>query len=453
MKKILLLTIIMIGMAVLVMSQTLGVNTDGTNGETMLDIKIGTAKATTAAVTNVFQLKSANANTDAIKLRFGFKTDATVGNRYGFVDFADLAAGVPTYRTLSLQPLGGNIGIGTTSATYKLHVIGSSTSAMALTSNTGSGDGLRSYGVPSVGYAAFWGDNTPTTNGSGYSITTCNAALQGQIDGVRTYSFGLMGFSGSTNVRVGGVLGCGPYVGQWGILGYETSGGISWGIYYSNDAATGGASTGTGKKANPTLCLEPAYGLGIGGYADLLGAGIVGGVYGAFISGNRFGSYTDGKAFFNNDIVSVKNNIPMFIPTSLTNEIIIKGKALLDRGIVYVHLDSMITNLIKDDIIVIVTPRGVCNQLYVIDATKKGFLIIENNNGESTVEINYIVYASQVTDELPIEVLSKEYSTNMRKVVGNENTDVETLPIWWNGTNLNFTKYKHTRKLNEQKRR
>lgn len=107
-------------------AQNVGINSDGTSPEAgvMLDVKGTNAKATTAVVQTLLQLKSFDANTDALKLRMGFKTDATATNRYGFIDFPDFTGGAPTYRNLSLQPSGGNVGIGTTSPGALLDIYG-----------------------------------------------------------------------------------------------------------------------------------------------------------------------------------------------------------------------------------------------------------------------------------------------------------------------------------------
>ncbi len=106
-------------------AQNVGINSDGSAPENgvMLDVKSPTAKATTAVVQTVFQLKSFDVNTDALKLRIGFKTDAAQANRYGFIDFPDFTTSTPTYLNLALQPSGGNVSIGTTTnPSFKLDI-------------------------------------------------------------------------------------------------------------------------------------------------------------------------------------------------------------------------------------------------------------------------------------------------------------------------------------------
>ncbi len=103
-------------------SQNLGINTDGSTPEAgvTVDVKGNNAKAAATATQTVFQIKSNDA-TDQLKLRLILGNDATATARYGAIDVADFAG--PTYRALALQPLGGNVGIGTTSPRNKLTII------------------------------------------------------------------------------------------------------------------------------------------------------------------------------------------------------------------------------------------------------------------------------------------------------------------------------------------
>lgn len=104
-------------------SQNVGVNSDGTAPETgvMLDVK-GTNAKTSIALQNIFQIKSADASSDALKLRLGLGTDATLGSRYGVIDVPDyVGSSVSAYRHLALQPLGGFVGIGITNPVTTFH--------------------------------------------------------------------------------------------------------------------------------------------------------------------------------------------------------------------------------------------------------------------------------------------------------------------------------------------
>ncbi|MBI4930068.1 MAG: hypothetical protein HY841_04835 [Bacteroidetes bacterium] len=105
-------------------AQNIGINTDGSSAETgvMLHVK-GTNLITAPALQNIFQVTSYDASAAALKLRLGLYGNATATSRYGLIDVWDATAGA--YRSLCLQPSGGNVGIGTTSpsAITLLHVL------------------------------------------------------------------------------------------------------------------------------------------------------------------------------------------------------------------------------------------------------------------------------------------------------------------------------------------
>ena len=104
-----------------IFAQNIGVSTDGSTPETaiMLDIKGTNPKATILSET-LLQLGSFNATANQLKLRLILGGNSTGGLRYGAMEVYDAGAGV--FRDLSLQPNGGNVGIGLTNATRRLHV-------------------------------------------------------------------------------------------------------------------------------------------------------------------------------------------------------------------------------------------------------------------------------------------------------------------------------------------
>ena len=105
-------------------SQNIGISTDGSAPETgvLLDVK-GINSKTVTATQNIFQIKSYDASTDALKLRLGLATNATYSLSYGIIEVPEYVGGaVSAYRNMVLQPSGGNVGIGTISPNCKLHL-------------------------------------------------------------------------------------------------------------------------------------------------------------------------------------------------------------------------------------------------------------------------------------------------------------------------------------------
>ena len=104
--------------------QNIGISTDGSTPETgvLLDVK-GINSKTVTATQNIFQIKSFDASTEALKLRLGLATNATYSLSYGIIDVPEYVGNaVSAYRHLVLQPSGGNVGIGTTSPAALFHV-------------------------------------------------------------------------------------------------------------------------------------------------------------------------------------------------------------------------------------------------------------------------------------------------------------------------------------------
>ncbi|MBI4930407.1 MAG: tail fiber domain-containing protein [Bacteroidetes bacterium] len=104
-----------------IFSQNIGVNTDGSAAApgVMLDVK-GTNPLTTSGLQNIFQIKSFDGNIVALKLHLGLYTDPNAALRYGVIDVIE---GASTNVNLSIQPSGGNVGIGTISPQNTLHVV------------------------------------------------------------------------------------------------------------------------------------------------------------------------------------------------------------------------------------------------------------------------------------------------------------------------------------------
>jgi len=294
-----------------------------------------------------------------------------------------------------------------------------------------------------VGKSAIYGQqSTPTGNGSGYGITTSHAAIAGQIGGTSTYSFGVLGFSASSGLRTGGVIGLSNTTGSWGALGYNTSIGAIYGLYYTSQ------TSGTGKYADGG---SPSINIGAGGYGDLMGQWTRGNIYGMNIKGNRYGLYVDGKTYTNNVIAQIADNptssnrTVAYVSTAVNVDVLDRGMAQLSNGQVYIPFTEAFKNMAstKKPIMVTVTPNGASNGVYVTNVTNKGFMVIENNKGTANTPLTWIAIATRAGYEnpkTPVELLSKSYDSNMEKVMANENNKgASTLRMEWNGSALQFS--------------
>lgn len=95
--------------------QNIGINTDGTAAETnvMLHVK-GALTNGILGSEKIFQITTIDPATAALKLRLGLRTHGTLTAQYGWLDLYDENAGI--YRNLALQPQGGSVSVGGTSA-------------------------------------------------------------------------------------------------------------------------------------------------------------------------------------------------------------------------------------------------------------------------------------------------------------------------------------------------
>lgn len=376
------------------------------------------------------------------------------------VDFVTKTNGTERMRIFST----GDISINNTLDRCRLYVYDNvaSTATYAYIGrfeNIGGSDVVRSVANADVSYAGYYASNVPTTAGTGYGITTSNACLQAQNNGNKAYTFAVYGNAGASGVgRSGGVLGNNGFASGWGSLGYYSSGLVYYGLYYSNNGTYGGSATGTGRMSQPKLnakeITSPKIGFGMGGYADLMGGWIRGDIYGLTTKGSRYSLYTDGFSFSNslnislNNVESSNQRIPSYSSNSMSPDITSKGKAKLNNGYAQVKFSDIFSQLISDEnpeenLIITITPIGDCNGIHIVEYTKDGFIVKENSQGTSNVQFNWIAVGNRKGYEnvtIPEELLSKDYDSQMNKVMFDENNTNESAnPMWWDGSKLIFS--------------
>ncbi|MBK6347406.1 MAG: hypothetical protein IPF68_16030 [Bacteroidales bacterium] len=201
---------------------------------------------------------------------------------------------------LVLQPVGGNVGIGTNEPFARLQV------------------NYDDYGLTFSGYSNiytnyFYHSEDPVNgsgqsnlysfrtrssqnDGTGYAYYASNSATKGYSFWGDLYSFGSSGFNYNDYGRCGGILGAEQGGFYWGSLGYKNSALTNYGGYFTSYTIGGGKSS----QANT--------GIGIGAWGDLMGADIHGKVYGVYAEGENYAMYSNGLVFKNNLDVHLQEN-------------------------------------------------------------------------------------------------------------------------------------------------
>jgi hypothetical protein len=293
------------------------------------------------------------------------------------------------------------------------------------------------YGYASgYGYGVIYGYRSSSINGGGYS--SIKSATYGYAYWGNSYAFGVYGRSFGDYYRTGGTFG---YVsGDWGCCGYKNSGGGYYGGYFY-----GGYTGGSGKNADYFV-----DGVGIGAYGGAVGGWIRGEVMGLYTEGEYFASYANGDTYATGIMATIQDTgearTAFYGITSPDVEIMTHGTGVLYDGQAAVDFDKEFLNAVSADtpIVVTVSPRGLCDQLCIVEQDAAGFLVQETNGGKSDVEFNWIAIARRagydVRPELNADLAAKDFDVNMLQVANNENDlDSVALPVWYDGESLQWT--------------
>lgn len=152
----------------LIVSGSIGIGT--TFPGLKLDVRCTTATATTAPRENILMVSATDISTP-LRMVMGVKTDATPANRYTFIEALDTGP-----QSLVLQPVNGNVGIGSTTASVKLDVNG----ALAIRSVTtvlGAG-GTINPTLPTSSYSYF-----RISAAGAITLSATNAIANGSVIG------------------------------------------------------------------------------------------------------------------------------------------------------------------------------------------------------------------------------------------------------------------------------
>ena len=285
--------------------------------------------------------------------------------------------------------------------------------------------GSSSYGMyanlvtTDVGDYAIYGYGVDASgeDGTGYGASSTLGGVKGYNYYGNPYTFGVAGYSYLDYNRSGGCFGANYSASTWGSLCYKNSGGTTYGGY-----ATSWGS-GTGKD-------EVSTGIGLGAWGDLFGADIHGKVYGAYVEGGDYALYSNGDLFRNGMDVHLQEtgaSSMAVLYTNVSTDVTVQtsGFAALSGGKSVITFDEHFRSVVSPEVpvVVTVTPTGPCQGVYVSQATKDGFTVVENGAGKSDVQVAFIAVGRRVgyeNPQLPQEVVSADYVDKLSRGLHND---------------------------------
>jgi hypothetical protein len=272
-------------------------------------------------------------------------------------------------------------------------------------------------------------------DGTAYGVNTTNRGVNGYNFWGDVYTFGVTGYSYNDYNRTGGVLGAEQGGTYWGSLGYRSSALLNYGVY-------GSAAYANGAGLLPNTELN---GVG-GGFFGTIGSLSKGSVIGQLNEGELFAAYNKGDVYTSGKQIELVSSEEAVTPayTVTSNEVTVynKGKIQLVNGTATVRFSENYATLLGESPIVTASPMGACNGVYVTEVTKDGFVIKEQNNGNSNVEISWISVGNRVdanNAEVPAMLTNTSFNRNLSQALFNDaNKKKSGMSMWWNGKELQF---------------
>jgi hypothetical protein len=272
-------------------------------------------------------------------------------------------------------------------------------------------------------------------DGTGYGVNVTNSGTAGYSFWGDLYTFGTAGFNYNDYTRCGGALGADQSGTYWGSLGYRSSGLLNYGVYGSA-AYANGAGQLPGTELN---------GVG-GGFFGTIGSLSKGSVIGQLNEGELFAAYNKGDVYTSGkqiELVSSEDRVtPAYAVTSSEVTVYNKGKIQLVNGTATVRFGENYTQLLGESPVVTASPMGACNGVYIAEVSKEGFVIREQNNGSSNVEISWIAVGNRSdaeNAEVPAMLTNSSFNRNLSLAMFNDgNKKKSGLSMWWNGKELQF---------------
>jgi len=384
--------------------------------------------------------------------RYWFSTGLTIetGNIGSYDE--DLSLQTSGTTRITILNSNGNVGIGTTSPSAKLHVVSQASQKIAYfyqtynnymyIKDTSATELLYAYKSQLTskgdGQATIYGYRTRDSqnDGTGYGHYTSNGAVKGYNYWGDLYSYGVGGFNWNDYNRSGGVLGAKNDGAYWASLGYKNSGDNTYGAYWTS------SGTGTGYSATGSAMA----GVGAGGYGDMLGLWSRGEVMGAIFAGELFSAYNVGNTYTSGTQIELVNNgtkkIPAYSVTSTELKVYDNGFATLNGNETQIYFTDNFINMIDDQRpVVTITPIGKSAVLYIKSISKDGFIVACDTPQD--IQFTWIAVGTRIdnveSQKVPEELTDISFDKNLIDFMFNENIkERNAKAMWWDGNKIQF---------------
>jgi hypothetical protein len=289
------------------------------------------------------------------------------------------------------------------------------------------------------------------TTGSGYNLpggagvyadgpnTAFGTATQAYRYGV----YGVFPDADNNSNRSAGVLG---YFNdsEMAALAYVRSNGTVFGTL-----VLGGSTTTAKSLSNSyTRPSTQVTGIGAGGWGGVLGSFTRGAVMGSIFAAPDFATYNLGNEYTSGLQANIhtldEKRVATYSITSQDVKIYADGIGKLINGTCKIQFSDDFINLISDESmpIVTVTPLGPSKGLYIAKISSDGFIVVENDGGKSNIDFTWIAIGVQKGYEqaptLPESVARIDFDEKIMKVMAPENSNEESLPLWYDGQKIRF---------------
>ena len=229
-----------------------------------------------------------------------------------------------------------------------------------------------------------------------------------------------------------------------GALAYVDNSGTVYGLMYLGGDTTAGKSLSN----SYTRPSTQVTGIGAGGWGGVLGSFTRGAVMGSIFTAPDFATYNLGNEYTSGLQANLhtidEKRVATYSITSQDVKIYADGIGKLINGTCKIRFSDDFIKLISNETvpIVTVTPLGPSKGLYIAKISSDGFVVVENDGGKSNIDFTWIAIGVQKGYEqaptLPESVARIDFDEKMMKVMAPENSNEESLPLWYDGQKIRF---------------